>query len=142
MPRNLSSPIDPPPTSAPIEVFMPYNPSQASKRIFCEVNYWGEYQTSPLKTLRILDEKSSLSLPKPPTIPKDPVLLFECNVSETMELCGGALPHKFSFQLLNTLETMKSDAAMFYEFLETLEGDKAEELLRIAQFAGSDPDAS
>ena len=133
---------DPPPTSAPIEVFMPYNPSQDPKRIFCEVDYWGEYQTSPLKTLRILDEKSSLSLPKTPTIPKDPVLMFECNVSETIEFGGGALPHKFSFQLLNTLETMKSDAAMFYKFLETLEGDKAEELLRTAKFSGSNPDAS
>lgn len=59
-----------------------------------------------------------------------------------MEFGGGVLPHKFSFQLLNTLETMKSDAAVFYQFLETLEGGKAEELLRIAQFAGSDPDAA
>ena len=133
---------DPPPTSAPIEVFMPYNPSQDPKRIFCEVDYWEEHQTSPLKTLRILAEKSSLSFPETPTIPKDPVLLFECKVSETMEFDGVALPHKFRFQLLNTLETMKSDAAVFYKFLKTLEGDKAEELLRIAQFAGSDPDAA
>ena len=30
---------DPPPTSAPIEVFMHYNPSQDPKRTFCETDY-------------------------------------------------------------------------------------------------------
>ncbi len=92
--------------------------------------------------MRILDEKSSLSLPETPIIPKDPVLLFECNVSETMEFNGATLLYKFSFELLNTLETMKLDAAMFYEFLKTLEDHKAEELLRTAKFLGSNPDAS
>lgn len=76
------------------------------------------------------------------TIPKDPVLLFECNVLRIMEFDGASLPHKFSFQLLNTLETMKSNAAMSSKFPETLQGDKIEELLRTAKFSGSNSDTS
>ena len=59
-----------------------------------------------------------------------------------MEFDGAFLPHKFRFQLLNTLETMKSSAAMSSKFLETLQGNKTKELLRMAKFSGSNPDTS